>query len=264
MKKLVFFDIDGTLIDIHSGRYNITDSTKQAMDELKANGHDVFLATGRTKCFILDSVMEYDFSGYVTCNGGYVEYKNDEVFSAKICEEAIRETRKISEEYNFVYFLEGVNNIYVPNVNDERIVEFCDVWGMKKETLVDEFSDGDIETYIGMIVVSNQNEIAIMEERLSPYFHIQRHQNDYSFDLTLKNTSKARGIEELVSKLGYKMEDTIAFGDANNDIEMLETVNLGIAMGNAMDAAKDVADYITDHANHDGIVNALKHFKLIG
>ena len=61
MSKLLFFDIDGTLIECNLGIYSITDSTKQALDELKQNGHDVFLATGRCKCFITDGVMSYPF-----------------------------------------------------------------------------------------------------------------------------------------------------------------------------------------------------------
>ena len=65
MSKLLFFDIDGTLIECNLGIYSITDSTKQALDELKQNGHDVFLATGRCKCFITDGVMSYPFSGRV-------------------------------------------------------------------------------------------------------------------------------------------------------------------------------------------------------
>ena len=75
MGKLLFFDIDGTLIECNQDIYAITDNTRIALDKLKENGHDVFLATGRCKCFITDGVMDYPFSGYVTCNGGYVEYK---------------------------------------------------------------------------------------------------------------------------------------------------------------------------------------------
>ena len=82
MSKLLFFDIDGTLIDCNLGIYSISDNVKEALDKLKENGHDVFLATGRCKCFIVDEVMNYPFSGYVTCNGGYVEYLNQPIYKA--------------------------------------------------------------------------------------------------------------------------------------------------------------------------------------
>ena len=98
---------------------------------------------------------------------------------------------------------------------------------------------------------------------LSKYFDVQRHQSDYSFDLTLKGVSKAVGIEKLVERINRNIDDTIAFGDGRNDIEMLETVKIGVAMGNAVDEAKAVANYETDRIENDGIVKALKHFELI-
>ena len=78
-----------------------------------------------------------------------------------------------------------------------------------------------------------------------------------------KGVSKAVGIEKLVERINRNIDDTIAFGDGRNDIEMLETVNIGVAMGNAVDEAKAVANYETDRIENDGIVKALKHFELI-
>ena len=75
MEKMFFFDIDGTLLDFTKGLYTISEKTIESMNKLKEQGHSVFLATGRCKCFVLDEVMKYPFSGYVTCNGGYIEYK---------------------------------------------------------------------------------------------------------------------------------------------------------------------------------------------
>ena len=102
-----------------------------------------------------------------------------------------------------------------------------------------------------------------MVEALSPYYDVQRHQSDCSFDLTLRGVSKALGISELVKNINKDIKDTIAFGDGRNDIEMLETVGLGIAMGNAVIEAKAVADYVTDRIENDGIEKALKKFELI-
>ena len=72
MKKLFFFDIDGTLIECEKGIYEIQPEVWELLDKLKSQGDDVFLATGRCKCFIPETVMKYPFSGYVTCNGAYV------------------------------------------------------------------------------------------------------------------------------------------------------------------------------------------------
>lgn len=263
MSKLLFFDIDGTLIECGLDIYSITETTRKALDKLKENGHDVFLATGRCKCFITDGVMDYPFSGYVTCNGGYVEYRDEPLYKAIVPAKAIKATMELSQKYNFNYYFENSDYIYIRDRQDERHLEFAKNWGMKPRTLVDDFDPEEIETYIGMIVVNDTKDIPPMVEALSPYFDVQRHQSDHSFDLTLKGVSKAVGIEKLVERINRSIDDTIAFGDGRNDIEMLETVDLGIAMGNAVEEAKASADYETDRIENDGIVKALKHFELI-
>ena len=188
--------------------------------------------------------MNYPFSGYVTCNGAYVEYHGEPVYKAIIPSEAIKATMALSEQYDFNYYFESSDYIYVRDQNDERHQWFAKNWGMKPETVIDDF---DPETV----------------NALSKYFDVQRHQSDYSFDLTLKGVSKAVGIEKLVERINRNIDDTIAFGDGRNDIEMLETVKIGVAMGNAVDEAKAVANYETDRIENDGIVKALKHFELI-
>ena len=134
---------------------------------------------------------------------------------------------------------------------------------MRDEVCVDQFDPEAIESYIGMIVVNDKKDIPAMVEALSPYFEIQRHQSDYSFDLTLRGESKAVGIKHLVEAMGKDIKDTIAFGDGRNDIEMLEEVGIGVAMGNGCQEAKSVADYITDSIENEGISKALMNFDLI-
>lgn len=263
MSRLLFFDIDGTLIECNLGIYSIPDNLRQVLDQLKINGHDVFLATGRCKCFITEGVMDYPFSGYVTCNGGYVEYLGKPVYKAVVPGEAVKATMELCEKYDFNYYFESTDYIYVRDRNNKKHIQFCQKWGMKPETIIDQFDPDEIETYIGMIVVNQIEDIPIMVEALSPYFDVQRHQNDCSFDLTLRGVSKAVGINELVKRLNRDIQDTIAFGDGRNDIEMLEAAGLGVAMGNAVPEAKAVADYVTDRIENDGIEKALEKFGLI-
>lgn len=264
MGKMIFFDIDGTLIDMTKKIDKIPLEVIKALDELKRRGNDVFLATGRCKCFILDQIMDYPFDGYVTCNGACVEYKDKIIYQNTIKPQAIKETIKFCQANHLNFYFENSNTIYVRDVNDPKHLEFCNMWQMKVETCEDEFNPDDISVHIGMIVVDHIDQIPEMVETLSPYFDIQRHQSDNSFDLTMKQESKAVGIRELVYRLNRNMADTVAFGDGRNDIEMLEEVELGIAMGNGAIEAKNVADYITRDIDDHGIVLALQKYGLIG
>ncbi len=263
MDKLFFFDIDGTLIECSLGIYSILEETKKSLDELKANNHAVFLATGRCKCFIVDGVMEYPFSGYVTCNGACVEYNNEIVYKKNIEKEAISATIELCNEFGYNFYFESSNIIYVRDKNDSSHKQFCKEWAMKEKVTCDDFNIDDIEVHIGMIVVKNAEDVERVYKVLSPYFNIQRHHYEYSFDLTIKGESKAKGIRKLAEILNKNMNDTIAFGDARNDIEMLEEVGLGIAMGNGTIEAKEAADYITSNIDKQGITKALKDFHFI-
>lgn len=263
MGKLFFFDIDGTLIECSKDIISIPLTTRNALTQLQKQGDDVFLATGRCKCFILDGVMDYPFNGYVTCNGAHVEYKGETVYKSVISREAIEKTHQLCLERDMTYYFEGNDYIYVLDKYNPMHLEFKDNWGMKDIVVVDEFDFEEIQTYIGMIVVNSNSDIDYMQEVLSPYFEIQKHQAGNSFDLTLKGESKAKGIEQLVEILNQEMNKTVAFGDGRNDVEMLQRTGLGIAMGNAAIEAKEVANYITDDVDKDGIVSALSHFSFI-
>lgn len=263
MGKFFFFDIDGTLIECEKGIFSIQEDTKKALDLLKGQGHDVFLATGRCKCFIVDGVMQYPFSGFVTCNGAYVEYKGRVVYKKVVPTEAIIKTHQLCVERNLAYYFESNDYIYVLNKDNPKHIEFKNNWGMKEEVIVDQFDLHQVETYIGMIVVNCEEDVDYMVNALSPYFNIKRHQKGLSFDLTIKGESKAKGIQMLCQSLNIDINDTVAFGDGRNDIEMLSEVGLGIAMGNAADETKEVADYVTDNVDNNGIVKALRYFSMI-
>ena len=82
-------------------------------------------------------------------------------------------------------------------------------------------------------------------------------------DILAEDGGKVSGIKEYIKRLGIDQSETMAFGDAENDIEMLEFAAIGVAMGNGKDEVKAVADYVTASVDEDGIEKALKHYDLI-
>ena len=87
--------------------------------------------------------------------------------------------------------------------------------------------------------------------------------DDTQFEILVKGHNKATGLEEAVKYYQTSLENCYAFGDSNNDMEMIQTAGHGIAMGNACEELKKAADYITTDIDEDGIFNALRHFHLI-
>ena len=82
-------------------------------------------------------------------------------------------------------------------------------------------------------------------------------------DVTAKGNTKQNGIDQIIRHFGIKLEETMAFGDGGNDISMLRHAGIGVAMGNANDNVKAVADYVTTSVDEDGIAHALEQFKII-
>ena len=87
--------------------------------------------------------------------------------------------------------------------------------------------------------------------------------HDWAFDTYPDGGGKARGMKEFCQKYRIDIRDTIAFGDAENDVEMIRQAGLGIAMGNAYESVKEAAEYVTTDAAENGIINALEHFDLL-
>lgn len=87
---------------------------------------------------------------------------------------------------------------------------------------------------------------------------------DEAFDIINANGDKTTGIKALCDYYDISLDETMAFGDGENDATMLEYAGIGVAMGNGHPKTKDIADYVTDGIDDDGVISALKHFKLIG
>jgi len=99
-------------------------------------------------------------------------------------------------------------------------------------------------------------------EKEFPHLSFHRY-FDYMVDIYPKNRSKLTGIKAIAHKYGLTLDDVITFGDGMNDLEMIQGVKFGVAMGNAQDKIKEVAYMITDSVNNDGVYNALVKLGLI-
>ena len=128
-------------------------------------------------------------------------------------------------------------------------------------TAVPEIRDYDGADIFQAVIFAEGDEDEAIAEML-PGCQITRW-NPKGIDILPGNGGKVAGTRQYLEHHGIAPEEAMAFGDGDNDKEMLEFVGIGVAMGNAVDTAKEKADYITDHVDDDGVAKALQHFGLI-
>lgn len=257
-----FFDIDGTLLDYSHNLTKISPATMKALDALRKH-HPTFIASGRTHCFIDSAILDYPFDGFVTCNGAYVEYQNQCIYQQVISLEAMQAALKVCDKYHAVVYLEDHDKIYTYTTNEDLHAWFAQKWSMDEKIVVRDFDVTQIKAHMAMIVLQDDTFCLEVQEALSPYFDVSRHVNQNSFDLTIQNENKAKGIAQVMAYFQADLQEAWAFGDAYNDLEMIASVGHGIAMGNAVEALKARAFDVTDEAWHDGIVSCLKKYQWI-
>lgn len=256
----LFYDIDGTLVSFES--HQIPPSTIMALTQAKANGHKVFIATGRPPIIITNlGAIEHLIDGYVTTNGALC-FVDDEVVSCKHI--PADEARLVVED--------SIEKCYGVIVIGEKDVAVLD-------------PKGDVDMIFRQhLAVENLNLATPVEHvlqqrimQITPFFDkdyeaelMQRLPGCTSgrwhpafTDITALGADKGEGVLAMARHLGFDPKYTMAFGDGGNDTSMIRTAGIGVAMGNAIDDLKKEADFVTTSVDEDGILNALRHYGLI-
>lgn len=258
-RKAVFFDIDGTLYNQSLG---VPESTVQAIKELKENGHLAFISTGRARAMIPQELVDLGFDGVLAACGAYVEFEGNVVYNIDLEKEISDNVISILKEHNVFCVLEGKDYLYMDDDESEgdkfSVKAFKSRFGdkIKPITGVDYHFNKitcRIEEYSDF-----ERAYGILEKDFDCIYH-----NPKFIELVPKGFSKVKGIEAIIKQLGVDIEDTYAFGDSLNDIDMLKYVKYGIAMGNSSPEILKIAEYKTDNIENHGIYNGLRKFKLI-
>ncbi|WP_041139183.1 Cof-type HAD-IIB family hydrolase [Beduini massiliensis] len=262
-KKLIFFDIDGTLIDCHTNLVKMSQKTRYSLETLKKAGHQIFIASGRCLCFMPPEIQEYPFDGYISCNGASIHYHGKAIYKDTISLTQIKRLETFAKENQVIYFLEEDQKIYTNKIDDPTCLAFAKKWQMPLSHLYPLTNAEALDVQMAMMICPNSQTLDAAKVYFQDDFDVQVHPGQLSTDLSLKTSSKGRGIRILTDYLDQNMTDTIAFGDGPNDMEMFNTVYLPIAMGNAVDELKERAEDITLTVAEDGIYHALFKHQLI-
>ncbi len=261
MKKAIFLDIDGTLIDCFSGLIEISPKVKEEIRLLQAKGDYVFIATGRPYAFINKSLLDFGFDGFILINGAQVRINNKTICSKPMSSEFVKQLVSTLEDKGIQYVLEDEVHAYMKTSHKE-FYQFYDSVGIGKECFKSEYDMETLNVYKVEIMCPNEEVLdqCVAFVKQHPEYDCFHSIDKAHLEVYLKENTKAAGILKALECLNIPIENTYAFGDGQNDIEMLQTVGCGIAMGNASDEVKQYAKVVTDTVHNDGVAVGIKKY----
>ena len=254
MTQVVFFDVDGTLL---SHKLNaVPQSTRRVLEELKEKGIRRVVATGRHKMELSKlPVRDIEFDGYITLNGQLcLDGEGGLIAGNPIVGEEKERILRLFREKTLPLMLVEQDAMYLNFVNEHVVLAQQAI--STPIPPLGEYTGNEI--YMAVAFVA-QEEAAKLTDLL-PGCKITEW-NQYGVDIISRSGGKAAGIRAYLEHTGIDREDTVAFGDGENDIEMLEYVRIGVAMGNGGDRLKACADYVTSSVDEDGIATAFERLK---
>ena len=259
MKKIIFLDLDGTLWNFEQ----IPDSALKAIDLAHQNGHKIFTNTGRSKCEVPQLLWDLNLDGYCFSAGSEIIIGHQQVLFKPLEKRDTLFIQHIAK--NIGYSLEGSSLTFSTEKNRERMRQFHVDNRMGNRFL----SFPDISTmhekdYEQIMKVSIHFDEESQKDALLK--QLPEHLTFTNFmhlggEITQKNYNKASAIR-FVQNFYQEEYSTVAIGDSENDLSMLEHADFSVAMANGCESVKEKADYVTDKIDNDGLYKAFKFLKL--
>jgi len=279
MGKIIFLDMDGTLIDYEA---KLPASAAQAVNEARANGHRVYVCTGASKAEVSRrNLCEMD--GMIGGNGAYVEDHGHVVMHQGLSKADVKHIVDWCNQRHLGFYLESNSGLYC----NQDFLE-------QGPAVVEQYAKGKgagpakaqktAQNMIGGVILLH-GEALYREDINKVSFILSTYQDHLDSkvefpnlvantwggreelalfgDLGPANITKRHAIEMLLNYLGAEQKDTIAFGDAKIDLSMFECCAFNVAMGNGGPEIKAAADYVTTDVNDDGLYHAFQHLHLI-
>ena len=268
--KVIFFDIDGTLSDL-SGKFQ--PSAILALQRTQWCGNKIVICTGRNEGMLYSDLRSLGFDAFITSSGADVYVDGEYIYSKCLDEEILKEADILKLREKNIRFMsrdltwtrqegiDGMKSTFAAN-------------GVKGEMIASiEASMRVMEDYrqlhgIRKLVYNDIPEtVEELQKKLGDYFFVEPSSFEdgeaHSGEITQNGVNKATGMKVLLDYYGLEQSDSVAFGDSENDIEMLRFAGTGVCMGNGRPVAKEAADFVTDDIHEDGIYNAMKKLGLL-
>ncbi len=266
MYKLVVLDIDGTLVNSDK---KVTQKTIEYIEKASKMGVRFIIASGRTPYGILPIAKEINLEkigGYILAfNGGAcINCETMEVLYENFIDKSeMKKLFEFGEKHNIPFMTYNKDVLFTPNETTKYIdleTRLNHLTICRPENFLEE-ANFDFPKVIFTDDGDRLGGFVDMAVKEFPQFEVCRSE-PFFLEVCPKGIHKATGIKNIIEILGVKREEVIAIGDGFNDITMIEYAGLGVAMGNAQQAVKDVADYVTVSNDEDGVCSVIEEFIL--
>lgn len=248
--KLVFFDIDGTLLP--EGEKEIAKDVVDAIKSIKNDDTEIFICTGRCYHQAKPFLDQLNLDSYITSNGQEVCYKNEIIYESRYNDDQKRSLVHLAKKFDLDWGFETRSNINLASgVNTEYIKSIIEGYGFLDVEVSNDLNKDIYQFWFFGDNSNVKNAVKQLDDEFKCYAW-----NKNSLEILPALESKANGISKVIER--FDSVETYAFGDGVNDYEMLKFVDVSVAMGNANDEIKQIATFVTSDCREDGIVNGLK------
>ncbi|WNB90997.1 Cof-type HAD-IIB family hydrolase [Bacillus sp. NEB1478] len=254
--KIAFFDVDGTITHHEDG--SISNHTKDAITALKNKGLTVVAATGRPLS-MCNEIRELGIDTFITANGAFVKHNQEVLHKVAMDKTIVQEVFEFAsiENHGLSFYTEEFS---MNGVKDSEILNALkETLSLNKYPAINELIYQE-EVYLMCLFASDE----AVEKYIQKFPHLTfKRWHPFVLNVLQEDVSKSLAILKVLQFFGIDRSEAIAFGDGDNDIDMLELAGLGVAMGNGSEKLKSVADFVTKRSSEDGIEFALKKYGII-
>ena len=269
MGKLIFLDVDGTIVPLGQlpGKMTV-----EAIRTARAKGHKVFLSTGRREADVPETVRSIGFDGGIYSAGGRAVVSGKEILNRPMPEALVQQAIGFLQEWGLYFILEGAGGAYVGTKNQtfSKTVRQMIRLLQAELQIADQKQRPEHDPVYKIIFLADSDaQIKQVVRQLSAAATIVYSSSlfpgipSFTGEISGMNINKGDALTRICEYLNADIKDCIAFGDSMNDIEILQAAGLGVAMGNADDCVKAIADRVCESCEEDGVAKALARMNLI-